>query len=467
MEKSKLTQVLALALVLSMSAGCSGSSSKSVKSSGGGEVVGGNPGEGPVDGENPGDGPGDGGGGAESTSVETLVDDTGGVVSSVGTNVTALGATVSQIDVLGTGAITSGTGDIVSNTGEAVEALGDGLSDGLGSLSENDNAIGTTLAGATGAVAETGEAVSATGNTVESLNTLPIFAQLDQSTGLLTELGGTVDSLGAVLTETGDGLTVAFTQEDGHLSGLTTELTAVVRPLVTNIGGTTQVVGEVLVVGPIANNILTEVGTAVVVLGNKIGDEDNAVLAGVGGTVAGVGELVVDAGGILSVSETGEGDLFDLAGLLDDSELPLVGSGDGDLLGGTDGLEGTVTTTVEGLTGGDDLLGGVTDTVEGLTGGEDLLGGVTDTVDGLTGGDDLLGGVTDTVDGLTGGDDLLGGVTDAVDGLTGGDDLLGGVTDTVDSVTGTLLGSGDGGEDDGLVDQVDDALLDPLLGGVL
>jgi hypothetical protein len=378
-------------------------------------------------------------------------------------------------------------------------------------LSDNDNAIGTTLAGVSGAVSETGEAVSSAGNTVESLNTLPVFAQIDESTGLLTEVGGTVDSLGGVITETGNTLTVAFTQEDGHLSGLTTELTAVVRPLVSNIGGTTQVVGEALIVGPLANNILTEAGTAVVVLGNQIGSENNAVLAGAGGAVSGVGQLVVDTGGILSVSDSEDGQAFDLAGLLDTSNLPVLGSDDGNLLGGTDGIVGTVTDTVDGLTGGeggllggtdgvvgtvtetvdgltggeDGLLGGadgvvgtVTDTVDGLTGGDELLGGVTDTVDGLTGGDDLLGGVTDTVDGLTGGDDLLGGVTDTVDGLTGGDDLLGGVTggedliggvtDTLDGVTGGLLDTGSGdGTDDGLVDQVDDTLLDPILGGIL
>jgi hypothetical protein len=267
---------------------------------------------------------------------------------------------------------------------------------------------------------------------------------------LLTELGGSVDSLGGVVTETGETLTVAFTQEDGHLSGLTTELTAVVRPLVSNIGGTTQVVGEALVVGPIANNILTEAGTAVVVLGNDLEDENNAVLAGVGGTVEGVGQLVIDTGGILSVSETGEGELFDLAGLLDTSGLPVPGSGDGDLLRGTDGVVGTVTDTVDGLTGGE---GGLLGDTEGI------VGTVTDTVDGLTGDEGgLLGGT----------DGVVGTVTDTVDGLTGGDELLGGVTDTVDGVTGGLLDTGGGdGSDDGLVDQVDDALLDPILGGVL
>jgi hypothetical protein len=389
MEKSKLAQVLALALVLSMSAGCSGSSSKSVKSSGGGGDM--------VDGGGGGDTGGGGGDGTETTAVETLVDDSGGIVKSVGTTVSALGGTVSQIDILGTGAITSGAGDIVSNTGEAVGALGDGLSDGLGSISTNDNALGTTLAGVSGAVAETGEAVSSAGTTVEGLNTLPVFAQIDESTGLLTTLGGTVDTLGITVTDTGNMLSVAFTEEGGHLSGLTTELTGVIRPLVINTDGTTQVVGQALIVGPVGSDLLNTVGGAVVVLGEDLEGDNNAVLANAGGVVTGVGQLVMDAGGLLSVDASGDGNSFDLAGLLGNNELPLLG----DQLGDSTGIVATVTDTVNGLVGGNDVLGGVTDTVNEVAGGLGLLG-----------------------------DD-------------GGD--------------------GDGG----IIDAVDDALLDPILGGIL
>jgi hypothetical protein len=217
-----------------------------------------------------------------------------------------------------------------------------------------------------------------------------------------------------------------------------------------------------------------------VVLGEDLEGDNNAVLANAGGAVTGVGQLVMDAGGLLSVDASGDGNSFDLAGLLGNNELPLLGDQLGDttgivatvtdtvngLVGGNDVLGG-VTDTVDGLVGGNDVLGGVTDTVDGLVGGNDVLGGVTDTVDGLVGGDDLLGGVTDTVDGLTGGDELLGGVTDVVDGLTGGDELLGGVTDTVNEVAGGLLGDDGGDGDGGIIDAVDDALLDPILGGIL
>lgn len=396
------------------------------------------------------------GGGDEPSSgtkggLEAVVADSGTIVAKTGETVSALGGTVSQLGLLDTGAVTSGSGDIITNTGEAVSSIGNGLSDGLGALSDNDNALGTTLAGVSGAVSETGQAVSATGTTLESLNTLPVFAQLDESTGLVSELGGTVNSLGGAVTQSGNALTVSLTQEEGHLSGLTTELTAVVRPLIVNINGTTQRLGDALLVGPVANDILTEVGTAVVVLGNDLQDENVAVISDVGGVVEGVGQLVIDTGGLLTVSKTsdGNGQSFSLAGLLGNGGLPLADglTGDGASLAGAEGLVGTV---------------------DGLSGGDGLAGGLTEAVNGLTGGNDLVGGLTDTVDGLTGGNDLTGGLTDTVDGLTGGDDLLGGVTDTVHDVAGGLLGSGDNGSnDDGLVDKVDDALLDPLLGGIL
>ncbi|WP_273152795.1 collagen-like triple helix repeat-containing protein, partial [Methylophaga thiooxydans] len=285
MEKKKLTQHMILALALSMSVGCSGSSSKSVKSSSDSDMV-------------------EGGGGASATAIEKVVADTGDTGEGVATTVRTLGATVSQVDLLGTGEVTSGTGEIITNVGDGVGSLATGLKDGLGALSENDNAIGTTLAGVTGTVFETGEAVSAAGNTIGSLNTLPVFSQIDEATGLLTELDGTVSSLGATVTEIGGVLSVSF--EEGALSGTTTDLTAVVRPLVTNVGGITQSLGDALVVGPVGGKLLSELGTAVVVLGNHISDDENAVLAGVGGTVVGAGQLVIDAGGVISVAEPGQ-----------------------------------------------------------------------------------------------------------------------------------------------------------------
>lgn len=102
----------------------------------------------------------------------------------------------------------------------------------------------------TGAVSETDEAVISARSTIESLDTLPVFAQIDEPTGLLTALGGTVESLGAVATQTGEALAVSCM--DGVLSGATTALTSVIRPLVITTAGATQVVGAALMLARLA-----------------------------------------------------------------------------------------------------------------------------------------------------------------------------------------------------------------------
>jgi hypothetical protein len=207
-------------------------------------------------------------------------------------------------------------------------------------------------------------------------------------------------------------LTFSLTDENAHLAGLTTELTAVVRPLVVNLGGITQTLGDALVVGPPASNLLQEVGGVVVMLGDDLASGD-ALLASVGTTVSGAGQLIVDTGGLLSANSNIEG------GLLQTSLLSNANN-EGNLLGGNAGLLG----------GNAGLLG------SGQSGG--LLGGDAG----------LLGGVTGTVDGLTG--SLLGGSQSG--GLLGSDKgLLGGVTGTVDGLTGSLLAEGDGRKGGGLL----------------
>ncbi|WP_250636899.1 collagen-like triple helix repeat-containing protein [Marinobacterium aestuarii] len=273
---------------------------------------------------------------------------------------------------------------------------------------------------------------------------------------------------------------------------MTTELTGVIRPLIAETEGGTQVIGQALVVGPVATSLLEQSGTAVVILGGDLANNDNAVLASTGGTVQGVGRLVIDAGGLLSLADatdTGEAlDLNNLLAGLDNNGSPLdaldsvLGADNGNLLS-------SVTDTVEGLTGGlsgtdGGLLSPVTDAVGGLTGGlagtdGGLLSPVTDVVDGLTSGGltgtdvGLIDPLLDTVDGLTGG--LLGGdgglldpVTGTTDGLQSGDgDLLGSATDILGGLTGTGLPSSETIANEGLVDTLDNTLLDPLVGGLL
>lgn len=280
MKKAKLAQMLAVALTLTVSVGCSGSSNKSVKSASSTPLV---------TGTTPVTGTPDTGTPVASTpskGLETVIDDTAAVLKSEGDGIVDVGRIISELDLplVGkvdlplVGGVTDGLGNVVSNVGDGVNSLATGLSDGLGAITTNDNAIGTTLAGVTGTVSETGEAVSSLKTSIDGISSLPIFAQLDASTGLLTDLGGTATTLGGTVTAVGDQLTFALTNPDGTIGGLTTELTAVVRPLFTTIDGETKAVGDALVIGPLASNLLEQVGTAVIVLGSEL--SKNAVLAG-------------------------------------------------------------------------------------------------------------------------------------------------------------------------------------------
>lgn len=496
---TRLFPMATLVLAISL-AGCSGSSDISQPLDGGNGGM--EAGDGSASGG--GSGNGDDGDSMQSSSVERVIQDGSGVTGGAGDTVTALGGAIQQVDSPLLGGVTDGSGQVLKDLGDGVNLLSDGLNNGLGSISTNDNALGTTLAGASGLVSQTGVAVSDAGGIVEGLGSLPVLMQVEEGAGVLASLGGTVDQLGGTVTAVGDQLTFTLTDEDG----LTTELTGVVRPLLVNLEGTTQRLGDTLVVGPVGNNLLGQAGEAVVLLGDRLGDD--VKLAGVGDLVTSTGLLVGDTGGLLTRRESGslelglpgvKGGLVDTdngllngldgltggllvgdnglvvgdnsllastlsaqGGLLDDPALVLGGL-DGGLLGGDGGLLGGLTGTTGGLLGGSEgsLLGeegglgsGVSGTVDGVVGG--LLGGEEG---GLLGGDSasladaggLVGGVGDTVD----------GVTDTVDGLTGGS--LEGVTGTVDDVAHGLLGGSNSDNDVGA--ESGGGLIDGLLGGRL
>ncbi len=480
MSIEKALKVLGLVLAIAVASGCSGSSSKNTRSSSPDSP----PNQDVADGDQNGGENVDGGAGADAnTAIEGVLQDTASVTDSTANVVQVLGGTISQTELpLVDETVTDSAGNIITNVGDGVESLSAGVADGVGSISENDNALGTTLAGGSGLISETGEAVSSAGTTVEALNTMPVFAQLDEKSGVLTSLGGTVESLGALVTETGDVLTVNFTQEDGTISGLTEELTAVVRPLIINVDGTTKVIGEAIVVTPAVTGLIAKVGSAVVILGDKIGQQDSVLLASTGGVVEDVGFLLVNLDGNLIVNPEQSGlDTLDinellegkepgnlLAELLNDGE-PLAGAKSQltGLLGDDQGLLTKVVMTLNVVVGGllgdqDKLLaeigsglqGGHEDTLlAGLTGTVDdsLAGGLQGTSDNLIANDEgLVTGLTDTVNGLTGVSPedeagLVSSLNGTVSGLTGGlNEESGGLTGTVDNVTNDLLKTDDG-----------------------
>ena len=384
------------------------------------------------------------------TLVEETAQDSSDVTGEVGKTIQVLGATISQAELPMVGTVTDGAGNVVSELGEGVGVLSTGIHDGLGDISNNDNAVGTTVSGATGLVSQVGEAVSETGNTVEALNTLPVLAQLDEASGVLTTVGGTVDSLGLKVTDLGDYLTLAFVGEDGAATELTTELTAVVRPLIINVDGAVKTVGQAIVITPVVSGLIGQVGSAVVVLGESIEQQDNIVLASAGGVVKGAGVLLVQLDGNLTMAPEESSGLDGLQTLEVAQLLNEAPSGNliSQLLGNELSL-GDTDLLATLLNQDNNVLTGLTDTLDGLTGGllaerGDLVGQLTGSLGNPSG--DLLGTqvlsltetttvLNETTTLLTG---TLGGVTSGLTGA-GDSDLVGGVLDTVGDVSGGLL----------------------------
>lgn len=372
------TLVVGTALVV---AGCSGSSSSRWGGGGNGEV-------------------------GDTSGVQGVVVGAAETTEGVEETVDVIGDGISQAELPVGNEITSGTGEVVSATAGALGSVSGGLRDGLGDYRENDNFVGATAGGVTGAVDDVGETLVAAGGTVEALNTLPVLMQVDEETGLVTALGGTVEELGINVSTLGHELTLAVTDEDSPLAQATTELGGAIRPVLMEVDDGVGHVGDALVIGPVASDLLDEAAGVVVGVGSELGAMDPR-LAGLEGTLGGVGALVSETGGLL----TAGGEPGDLSGL----------DGLGDLLGG------------DGLPGESDVLGDLAGALEDLTGTlagdagglplEGGLGDLTATLDGLTNAltVDAEGGLGGEAEGslLAADGDGLGQLTGALEGLTG------------------------------------------------
>lgn len=409
MRSKKTTLAAAVIMALAL-AGCSGSGGSTRSASSGVDTGGGG-------------GGGGGGGVASATGVEGVVQDTANIVDGVGGTVARLGDAISQqsLPLLGN-SVTSGTGEVITHTGLAVNSLAQGLHDGLGMYRTNDNALGVTVGGVGGAVSDAGRGVGALGNTVAALNELPVLVQLDGATGVVTKLGATVSALGMKTSMLGDTLTLTFTDEQGHLSGLTGKLTMAVRPVIANVEGTTQYLGDALIIGPVLDEVLSNVGGVLMSVDSKTG---GLPLLSEGGDLAGgVGQLLTTSGTLVTAGDGGN------------AACGTLGNGIDCLVGGVfDAVDTHTKGAISPVTGGAFVLvDGATDVVDGLTG--KLLGNAGDLLSGATLGDKVDGvvvGLTGSVDKVTG--NHLTPVTGTVN------NVVDGTTNVVDQLAGYLLGA--------------------------
>jgi hypothetical protein len=350
-----------------------------------------------------GDGGGSGGGAspaAETQATENVVQDTATVVEGVGQTLFLAGIAVSQEDLPIDQELQDQTIHALGSTGSAVYQVSKGLDEGVGSLGTNDNAVGTTAAGVARATSRTGDTVSASGRVVAALDTLPVFMQVEENSGALTMIGENVGEIGLQISQGAEGLALQFEDPNSPLGSAGVQLTAVIRPVVANLEGTTRKVGDALVIGPTGSGALGKAGGTIIMLGDELAAQ-NAAFTGIARSVRGAGALVRDTGGFISSGEGSGGGLTG-DGLPTDTLLAALSGGEGAGLP-TDAVLGQLTDS--GLTEG----GLPTDQLTGLVGGEGA-DPVTGLVGGLTGG--LSGGsedgeeadpVTRLISGLTGG----------------------------------------------------------------
>lgn len=361
--------------------------------------------------------------------VAAVAQKAGNTTSSLGETVSALGAQVTEVlpAQLGTG-LNQGVGGALVHAGQAVDALGTGVTTGLGQLGASKDPVGTTLGSLQGVVVHTGEAVSSLGQGVGAASG-GVLAPLSPVT---TPVGGLVNQVGVAVSNLG--IQLGAQLDSGAVQQITRSVSTAVLPITDAVVQTTQGAGAALQVGQPVNNLLTQLGGAVDRLGTQItGDGRTPVAAQLGQVVSDAGITVAALGGVVypvGGAGAGGGLLAPVSGLL------------GGLGGGSGiGVPAPVTGVLSGLTGG--LTGGagagalapVTGLVSSVTGG--LAGGsgagalapVTGLVAGLTGGGaggsgSVLAPVAGVVGGLTGGaagaNNLLTPVTNLVGGLLGG-----------------------------------------------
>ncbi|WP_442487270.1 collagen-like triple helix repeat-containing protein [Halomonas litopenaei] len=268
-------------------------------------------------------GDGDGGDGIARSSLEGVFLATADTSDGVDTTLTDIGNGISQQSAVPQlASVTEPAGTIVSETGDAVGDISGGVRDGVGSLSTNDNYLGTTAAGVTNGVGELGQAVSATGDTVAGLGELPVVMQLDARTGLVTKLGTTVNGLGGKVERAGDALSVNFEDSSEVLGATTTKLGVALRPVLLGTDGKVTRVGQALVLPAQAGNLLLRTGGTLADLGQRIG-ERYSLLGGAGDSVTGTGNIVIATGELLGGGEGDNGSGGGLGGLLDgDTSAP-------------------------------------------------------------------------------------------------------------------------------------------------
>ena len=392
-------------------------------------------------------GAGDNDSGAEQTAqgASTATSGTGETVSTAGEEMKAMDMPVG-------GEVTSGTGEVLIASSDMFDAFAEGLDEGVGNYRQNDNFLGTTFAAGSKGLGESGDVVVASGEMIESMNGMPVFMQVDESSGAVTALGGTVSDLGVKVTDAGDRFAAEFS-DDTTIGKGTAQLSAVVQPVMMQTEDGIGYVGDALLIGPVASEMLDRSAALFIKGAGVVGAADprlsgpEKMMTGGAQMVSGGGKLLTAGGepgdppgfdslkpGDIDGMKAGLGPVGDsvsmLGGAISQVETPVGGevtsgtgevlvqagasisaldfSGSGQLAGALDGsasISNVLQAPIEQLS--DTLTAGQLDAsgLEGATASSDdqdtSLSGATDGIEDVV--DDGQESLSRVVGGLTGG----------------------------------------------------------------
>lgn len=228
--------------------------------------------------------------------TSTLVSDLGSTISGVGDGVSTLSSALAPLPVVG-GVLQSA----VNTSGNVVDTVGDGLTNGLGQLGSDPQALSKTTAIVGNVVSDVGDGVSdISGKLATSTSSIPLVG------GVVTRVAPVLDGVGDKVSMLGDTLTTVTSS--GPLGTVTDKVgNNLLVPVVTLAEGLTgKVVSSTGLSAPVGG-LIDKVATTVDGLGDKVTATGggNTLTNTMGGTLNNVATTIGNTSNLTTAPSTG------------------------------------------------------------------------------------------------------------------------------------------------------------------
>jgi hypothetical protein len=214
----------------------------------------------------------------------------GNTVSAAGTAVAAAGNTIVSSLPLPSPQIKSGLSGVVDNASGIVNGLGATVTNGLGQIGSNPNAVSSSVAGVGGVVTQAINTATSIGQVVGAVGSGPL-APLAPVTvpvgGLVTQVSATASTLAAP---------VNSVLSSGPVQQITQTVGQAIVPLISTVNTLTQTVGNTTGLNQPVNSLLTAAGAGINTLGNASTGANVPVVGSLGSVASAVGASVAGLG---------------------------------------------------------------------------------------------------------------------------------------------------------------------------